>query len=68
MRPKHEDKVEVVDTHHDFFIKLTKREIQHSCTQLFKGDIQGKQKARRSRQKKNSEAAQESHWSPRAKA
>lgn len=23
VRPKHDDKAEVVDTHHDFFIKLT---------------------------------------------
>lgn len=68
MRLKHDDKDEVVDAHHDFFIKLTKREIQQSCTQFFKGDLQEKQKASRSRKKKCSEAAQELYWKHRAEA
>lgn len=49
VRLKLDDKAEVVDTNHNFFIKLMKGEIQHSCTQFFKGDLQEKQKTSRSR-------------------
>lgn len=61
VRLKYDGKAEVVDTHHSFFIKLTKREIQQSCTVCSKGIYRKNRKLAGAEKKKCSEAAQESY-------
>lgn len=49
---KHDAKAEFLDTHHDSVMKLTKREIQQSCTQFSKGEPQENEETSRSSQKR----------------
>lgn len=45
-------KAEVLDTHRDSSMKLTKREIQHSCTQFSTEEPQENEETNRSSQKR----------------